>query len=96
MTTTILRPSEGRGNGATERAHAFRPTPMQREWLKRGLKQAGGKLPLFDRDGQLYPERTIKSCVEHGWAEPWFNNPMRPDWLVCKLTEAGRKIVSER
>lgn len=73
-----------------------RPTPMQREWLKRGLKQAGGKLPLFDREGQLYPERTIQTCIEHGWAQPWFKNPIKPDWKVCKLTETGRKIVSER
>jgi hypothetical protein len=73
-----------------------RPTSIQREWLKRGLKQAGGKLPLFDREGQLYSERTIQTCIEHGWAEPWFNNPLKPDWKVCKLTEAGRKIVGER
>ena len=94
MMTTTARPDEA--NSEPERPHPLRPTPMQREWLKRGLKQAGGKLPLFDRDGQLYPERTIRTCIEHGWAEPWFNNPMRPDWLVCKLTEAGRKIVGER
>jgi hypothetical protein len=73
-----------------------RPTTMQREWLKRGLKQAGGKLPLFDREGQLYSDRTIQACIDHGWAEPWFDNPLKPEWKVCKLTEAGRKVVSER
>jgi hypothetical protein len=81
---------------AKPRTAEGRPTAMQREWLKRGLKQAGGKLPLFDREGQLYPERTIKSCIERGWAEPWFNNPLKTDWLICKLTDAGRQIVSER
>src|SRR5688572_4780174 len=33
-------------------ARGQRPTPEQREWLKRGLEQPGGKLPLFDRYGQ--------------------------------------------
>jgi hypothetical protein len=86
--------------GRERRAHAhppaIRPTSSQREWLRRGLGQPGGKLPLFDPDGQLYPERTIRSCIEHGWAEHWFNNPMKPDWMICKLTEAGRKIVADR
>lgn len=70
-----------------------RPTPVQRAWLRAGLKQAGGKLPLFDERGQKVSERTIRSCVEQGWAEPWFDNPIKPDWLVCKLTDAGRKTV---
>lgn len=71
-----------------------RPSRAQKAWLRRGLDQPGGKLPLFNRDGQEYSSRTIKSCIEQGWAEPWFNNPLKPDWLVCKLTESGRLIVS--
>ena len=70
-----------------------RVSAAQREWLTRGLSQPGGKLPLFDRDGQKFSNRTIKSCVRQGWAEPWFENPIKPDWLVCKLTEAGRRAV---
>ncbi len=70
-----------------------RPTVAQLAWLRRGLNQAGGKLPLFDRYGQRYDSRTIRSCIEQGWAEPWFNNPTKPDWLICKLTEAGRKAT---
>jgi hypothetical protein len=66
---------------------------MRRGWLKRGLTQPGGKLPLFDRPGQLYPERTIRSCIDHGWTEPWFNNPLKPDWMVFRITEAGRRAV---
>jgi len=93
MATITARAREGR---ASVRPPAIRPTSSQREWLKRGVDQAGGKLPLFDRQGQLYPERTIRSCVEHGWAQPWFNNPMKPDWLICRLTAAGRKIIAER
>ena len=64
-------------------------------WLRRGLEQAGGKLPLFDRYGQRYDSRTIESSVEHGWAEPWFKNPIKPDWLVCRLTESGRGIAED-
>lgn len=69
------------------------PSQAQREWLKRGLKQAGGKLPLFDELGQRISERTVRSCLENGWAEPWFSNPIKPDWLVCKLTDSGRKAL---
>lgn len=74
---------------------AARPTAMQRRWLRRGLTQAGGKLPLFDRQGQRVSERTVRACLDHGWAERWFANPLNPDWLVCKLTESGRKVASE-
>jgi hypothetical protein len=72
------------------------PTAAQRAWLVRGLDQPGGKLPLFDRDGQQISPRTVHTCIEHGWAEPWFSNPLKPDWLVCKLTPAGRSAVTRR
>ncbi|MEP4380200.1 MAG: hypothetical protein ABJ215_02865 [Alphaproteobacteria bacterium] len=62
----------------------------QRAWLTRGLEQPGGKLPLFDRDGQRISDRTVRSCIRHGFAEPWFDNPIKPDWLVCRLTDKGR------
>jgi hypothetical protein len=68
-------------------------TPAQLAWLRRGLDQPGGKLPLFDRDGQQVNPRVVRSCLDHGWAEPWFSNPLKPDWLVCKLTEAGRRLA---
>jgi len=68
------------------------PTAAQLAWLKRGLAQPGGKLPLFDDSGQRVNTRTIKSCISQGWAEPWFTNPIKPDWLVCKLTDEGRRI----
>ncbi len=70
------------------------PTRSQLKWLARGLAQAGGKLPLFDEDGQRISRRTIKSCLENAWAEPWFANPMMPDWRICKLTAAGRNVLS--
>ncbi|MBF0267170.1 MAG: hypothetical protein HQL44_01125 [Alphaproteobacteria bacterium] len=73
-----------------------RATDFQISWLKRGLSQPGGKLPLFDEEGQRYNERTIKSCLDRGWAQPWFSNPLKPDWLVCKLTDEGRRLVERQ
>ena len=75
------------------RDETARPTRAQLRWLSHGLDQPGGKLPLFDAKGQRISERTVRACIDHGWAEPWFSNPLKPDWLVCKLTEAGRALV---
>jgi hypothetical protein len=71
------------------------PTEVQKAWLARGLTQAGGKLPLFDEGGKRVDTRTIRACIEQGWAEPWFSNPLKPDWLVCRLTESGRAIATQ-
>jgi len=62
-------------------------------YLKMGLHQPGGKLPLFDSNGQEISSRTIKSCLEKGYVERWFANPLKPEWLVCRLTDAGRKVL---
>ena len=75
---------------------AERPTAAQLRWLRCGLDQAGGKLPLFDDGGLRFSERTVRSCIEKGWAEPWFANPIKPDWLVCKLTEVDRALAAGR
>ncbi len=80
-----VKPSEARLNG--------KPSKAQFAYLQRGLEQPGGKLPLFDLQGQRISERTVRSCIEQGWAEPWFNNPLKPDWLVCKLTDTGRQML---
>lgn len=69
------------------------PTETQLRWLARGLDQPGGKLPLFDDLGQKISERTVRSCLEHGWVEPWFANPIKPDWVICKLTDSGRALL---
>jgi len=79
--------AERRGKGA--------PSTPQLKWLARGLDQAGGKLPLFDRAGQRVSGRTVRSCIDNGWAEPWFANPIKPDWQVCKLTDAGRRLFAD-
>lgn len=77
-------PSPKAGGGAST---------AQIRWLVRGLSQAGGKLPLFDEQGRRVSERTVQSCLDKGWAEPWFDNPIKPDWQVCRLTDAGRRLL---
>ncbi|MDX2102335.1 MAG: hypothetical protein SF002_07310 [Alphaproteobacteria bacterium] len=72
-----------------------RPSRAQLAWLRRGLDQAGYKLPLFDLDGQRVDPGIVGSCLAAGWAEPWFANPLKPDWLVCRLTELGRSLAEE-
>jgi hypothetical protein len=66
----------------------------QKRWLRKGLDQPGGKLPLFDDNGREIPVRTIRACIDAGWAEPWFSNPIKPDWLVCRLTPAAIEVLS--
>jgi len=82
--------------GAAVKAPATKgPTKAQRAWLRRGLEQPGGKLPLFDENGRRVSSRMVKACLDAGWAEPWFSNPLKPDWQVCKLTALGREVVGE-
>jgi|GEM_PF-750504 len=69
------------------------PTPAQKRYLKLAEGQPGGKLPLFDDRGQRISPRTIRACVDAGWAEPWARNPIEPNWLVCKLTQEGARLV---
>ena len=70
-----------------------RPTEPQRRYLERGLAEPGGKLPLFDRDGRQVARKTVEACLAQGWAQPWVNNPIKADWLVCKLTPAGYRAL---
>ena len=74
---------------------ALRPTVAQKRYLTLGLDQPGGKLPLFDRNGAGIDRKTVESCIAKGWAEPWFANPTKPDWLVCKLTAAGYAVLGK-
>ncbi|MBB3932833.1 hypothetical protein GGR25_003897 [Kaistia hirudinis] len=76
----VKRSASPRGSG---------PSAAQRRYLERGLREPGGKLPLFDRNGREIDPRTVRSCIERAWAAPWFDNPLKPDWLICKLTPAG-------
>jgi len=67
----------------------------QMRYLELGLSQPGGKLPLFDANGQEISVRTVRSCIEKGLCVPWFDNPIKPDWIVCKLTSKGRRALEE-
>jgi hypothetical protein len=87
------REASARRNSDVDITAVLRPTDAQRRYLERGLMEPGGKLPLFDRDGREVPKKTIQSCIVHGWAEPWVANPIKPDWLVCRLTAAGVRAL---
>ena len=69
------------------------PEDRHLRWLRRGLSQPGGKLPLFDEEGQRIDREIVKACLAAGWAERWFNNPLKRDWVVCRITDAGRAIL---
>jgi len=71
-----------------------RLSPAQRKWLERGLAQPGGKLPLFDEEGRKVNLQVVKKCLDEGWAEPWFANTLKLDWMVCKLTKTGRSALT--
>jgi len=70
-----------------------RPRKGELLYLSMGLNQPGYKLPLFDDHGRRIHSAILQSCVDCGWAEPWFANPLAPDWLVCRLTVAGVQAV---
>jgi hypothetical protein len=72
---------------------ASRLSGAQRRYLERGLTQPGGKLPLSDALGREIDRKTVESCMARRWAEPWLPNPIKPDWLVCKLTPAGYRVL---
>ncbi len=73
-----------------------RLSAAQRGYLARGLGQPGGKLPLFDDKGQRIKAATIKSCIKAGFCQPWYRNPIKEDWLVCKLTDAGKAALGNK
>lgn len=75
-------------------ARAVKLTQDERDYLAYGLTQPGGKLPLFDVRGQEINPKVIKGCLSKGYAERWFANPVKPDWLVCRLTDAGRHAAN--
>ena len=75
-------------------AKAMTLTEAEKAYLAFGLSQPGGKLPLFDDLGQEINPRIIKACLKKGVAERWFANPMKPNWLVCRLTDIGRSALT--
>lgn len=88
----VPQPGDEGADARSGNRHA-KPTWAQIRYLIRGLKEPGGKLPLFDDEGQEIDVRTIRSCIERGWAEQWFKNPIKRDWLVCRLTPEGYRML---
>ena len=66
------------------------------DWLSGGLGRADGRLALFDRFGEPVDPKMVRRCVQAGLAEPWFANPMRPSWMVCRLSDQGRAVATKR
>jgi hypothetical protein len=85
------RPDRGASPGSG--ADSARPSEPQRRYLERGLTEPGGKLPLFDHEGRQVPRKTVEACIAHGWAERWTANPIKHDWLVCRLTAGGYRAL---
>ena len=65
-----------------------------RDWLNGGLNREDGRLAIFDTFGEPINKAVIKTAIASGFAEPWFSSPMRPQWMVCRLTAKGRAVVS--
>ena len=86
-------PGSRSGQHESSNAASVRPSEAQRRYLERGLAEPGGKLPLFDRAGREVPKKTIEACIAHGWAAPWNHNPIKPNWLVCRLTAKGYALL---
>ena len=53
------------------------------------------ELLLQIEDGPCLGVRLGGPLLDQGWCEPWFANPMKPDWLVCRLTTTGRALAAE-
>lgn len=62
-------------------------------WLQTGAGNAEGRLALFDGTGQRVDPSIQRAALSQGLAEGWFANPMRPDWMVCRLTPAGKRAL---
>ncbi len=64
-----------------------------RDWLRGGLNREDGRLAMFDTFGEPVRKIIIKTAIAEGLAEPWFSSPMRPQWMVCRLTSKGRDVL---
>ena len=64
-----------------------------RQWLSGGLTRPESRLALFDQFGEPIDRALVREAIRLGYAEPWFANPMRPEWMVCRLTARGRAAL---
>lgn len=71
-----------------------RLTPADRRLLVRALRHPGGKLPMF-RGGRRVPLTVYRKLGDMGLARTWFPDPLRRNWSIYRLTEAGRVLAAE-
>jgi len=65
-----------------------------RVWLRGGGAREDGRLALFDQFGEPIDKKIVKTAIASGFAEPWFTNPMRPQWTICRLTRKGQDFLN--
>lgn len=94
--TELMVKTQKTANKTTARLKGGPVSTAQKRYLQRGMDEPGGKLPLFDQEGQRVKDQTINACIKNGWCEPWYHNPVKPDWLVCKLTDKGRSVLKAK
>ena len=76
-----------RARGARSYGLAHKSSALR--FLRNGLRAPGGKLPLFDEEGQRIDRGLVQYCVDSGFAETWFVNDLRPDLPVYRITTKG-------
>lgn len=72
-----------------------KPSLSQKRYLSYGLKSATGKLSMFDRNGKQYSDKTIITCLDHGWCRKKYDHPIGTNWVVCELTNSGRDVLNK-
>jgi len=72
-----------------------RPSPDELNWMRRGLGQPGGKIPVFDENDNPVDPKIVRRCLEQQWVEPWIGNQKNPDnlYMACRLSPLGRRLV---
>ncbi len=80
-------PSLGAANRSRTKGVAHKSAALR--FLKSGLRSPGGKLPLFDEEGQRVDGDLMRYCVESGLAETWFVESRQPDLPIYRITEKG-------
>jgi len=65
-------------------------------FLQNGLRAPGGKLPLFDDEGQRIDTDLLRFCLDSGLAETWFVGEAGPDMPVYRLTDKGCAALGSR
>jgi hypothetical protein len=75
---------------------AVRPTQEELRWMRRGLNQPGGKIPVFDESDTPVDPKIVLRCLEQQWVEPWVGNQKNPNnlYMACRLSPLGRRLCT--